>query len=107
MTGRGRGICAGYADPGYTNPLPGRGAGYGRGFSRGLGMGRGSRGGCARGFGWRAGAVNNTAPGSGVTDRQEAQMLKDQVKLMQEEMNAINGRIKEMESRPTADQDGS
>ncbi|HPN55527.1 MAG TPA: DUF5320 domain-containing protein, partial [Candidatus Omnitrophota bacterium] len=35
MTGRGAGFCAGYSMPGYTNPLPGRGA---------LGQGRGSLG---------------------------------------------------------------
>ncbi len=46
MTGRGAGYCAGYAAPGYANPVGfgrrlagGRGLGFGLG--RGLGRGRG------------------------------------------------------------------
>jgi len=46
MTGRAAGYCAGYAVPGFMNPIPG---GFG---GRGFGWGRG-RGG--RGFGWGRG----------------------------------------------------
>ncbi|MBN2467689.1 MAG: DUF5320 domain-containing protein [Deltaproteobacteria bacterium] len=53
MTGRGAGYCAGYAVPGFANPLPGRGYGaYGR---YGLGFGfRGGRRGRRRAmpYGW-------------------------------------------------------
>ncbi len=35
MTGRSGGFCAGYATPGYANPIPGRGFGGGRGRGRG------------------------------------------------------------------------
>jgi len=49
MTGRAAGYCAGYAVPGFMNPMPGRGFG-GRG--RGMGFGRGF----GRGRGWRAAA---------------------------------------------------
>ena len=42
MTGRAAGFCAGYDVPGYTNPVPGRGFGRGRG-GWGRGMGRGFR----------------------------------------------------------------
>ena len=44
MTGRAAGYCAGYAVPGFMNPIPGRGMGGGRG----MGWGRG------RGWGWQA-----------------------------------------------------
>jgi len=39
MTGRAAGYCAGYAVPGYMNPIGGRGMGWGRGFGRGGGRG--------------------------------------------------------------------
>lgn len=32
MTGRAAGICAGYQNPGFANPIPGFGRGRGRGF---------------------------------------------------------------------------
>ena len=35
MTGRGAGFCAGFAVPGYANPI-----GYGFGFGRGRGFSR-------------------------------------------------------------------
>jgi len=44
MTGRAAGYCAGYAVPGFMNPVPGRGfrgGGRGMGFGRGFGRGRG------------------------------------------------------------------
>ena len=44
MTGRAAGYCAGYAVPGFMNPMPGRGfwgGGRGMGFGRGFGRGRG------------------------------------------------------------------
>ncbi|OGC41855.1 hypothetical protein A2Y85_03345 [candidate division WOR-3 bacterium RBG_13_43_14] len=47
MTGRGAGYCAGFAAPGYVNPMPGRGW---FGFGRGRGGGGFHRGG---GRGWR------------------------------------------------------
>jgi hypothetical protein len=41
MTGRAAGYCAGYAVPGYLNPLCGYGRGFGRGWRRGYGRGWG------------------------------------------------------------------
>ena len=106
MTGRGAGYCAGYNMPGYANPMPGFGGyaggrGYGRGMGRGLGRGRGR----GQGFGWYG---SNTfaygAPyGSG---KEEAEVLKDQAKVMQEEINAINTRIQELESGTAQGKDG-
>ena len=59
MTGRGAGFCAGFGQPGFASPLPGRrsglgygaplppgyGYGLGRGFGRGLGRRWWGRGG--------------------------------------------------------------
>ena len=107
MTGRAAGYCAGYPVPGYMNPIPGRGGfGYGRGWGRGRGYGRG----LGRGFGFGAaypyayGAPYNPTAYGGypygpeLTSQQEADMLKDQAKAMQEEIKAINDRIGELQS---------
>ena len=40
MTGRGAGVCAGFAAPGYMNSGPAARCGRGRGFGRGQGFGR-------------------------------------------------------------------
>jgi len=55
MTGRRAGYCAGFGMPGYANPIPGRGVGwgFGRGFGRGWGFGRGFGRGRGRGRGWQ------------------------------------------------------
>ena len=57
MTGRAAGYCAGYPMPGYANPIPGRGLGFGwgRGFGFGRGLGLGFRGGRGPFGGLRAG----------------------------------------------------
>ena len=39
MTGRAAGYCAGYPVPGFMNPIPRYGRGFGRGWSRGYGGG--------------------------------------------------------------------
>jgi hypothetical protein len=109
MTGRAAGYCAGYSVPGYMNPIAGSGwggFGYGRGWGRGRGRGWG------RSFGWRGGFYPAYGyPGYGypgyaygypyvpeMTSQQEAEMLKEQAKAMQEDINSINERIKELES---------
>ena len=119
MTGRAAGYCAGYPVPGYMSPISGAGwggFGYGRGGGRGRGWGRG------RGFGWGGrgwgqgaypyGGAYYGAPNAGsyygapygnpynpqMTSKQEADMLKDQAKAMQEDISSINERIKELES---------
>lgn len=126
MTGRARGFCAGYPMPGYANPIPGRGGfGFGRGWGRGwFGGGRG------RGRGWRHGYWATGLPGwagygmglpawgggqaypyygtpygspygSEMTPQQEADMLKEQAKAMQEELQSINERISTLEKAAT------
>lgn len=81
FTGGGRGYCAGY-------PVVRRGGGFG--FGRGYGRGRG--------FGW-GGAVSPYGAAN-VTPQAEAQFLRDQAGAMQEEIKAINARLKELESSP-------
>lgn len=103
MTGRAAGYCAGYTVPGYMNAVPGRG--FGMGFGRGGGWGRGHRWrnwyhatgqpGWARfgpAPGWSA------APAWGApTQEQEADELKAQAEWLQEQLNAIQQRIDELE----------
>ena len=87
MTGRGLGYCANYSTPGYTNPIAG--GGFGRGMGRGGGFGRG----IGRGFGAPAYSYS-----SNLSSQQEASMLKEQLKAMQDEVSMVNNRIKELES---------
>ena len=108
MTGRGAGHCAGYPAPGYMNPIPGRGRGFGRGWGRGRGFGRG----WGRGFGWRGVAYPGYSYGhpyygnpymgypygADATPQQEKDMLEQQAKAMQDEIKLINERIGELES---------
>ena len=106
MTGRAAGYCAGYSAPGYMNPVQGRGRGF---FGRGRGVGRGRGFGMGRGFGWRQAGYAYENPYLGnpyapsyaaptLTSQQEAQMLREDVKAMQDEVNAMNNHIKELES---------
>ncbi len=97
MTGRAAGYCAGYNMPGYMNPTRGgfgRGRGLGRGWGRGFGRGRG------RGRGWFGfGPVWGANPyAQELAPQQEADMLKEQAKAMQEEIKWINDRITDLES---------
>ena len=101
MTGRAAGYCAGYDVPGYMNPGLGRGFGFGRG------------GGWGRGYRWRnwyhatglpGWARFGPAPGWGAppawgapTKEQEAEGLKAQAELLQEQLNAVQKRIDELE----------
>jgi len=128
MTGRAAGYCAGYPVPGYMNPapayrswmdpIPGRGwFGYGGGWGRGWGRGFGWHGGFDPGAyyqGYGYSGYDYGYPSYGVpyydnpyfgypyspemTHQQEAEVLKEQAKAMQEDINSINKRIKELES---------
>jgi hypothetical protein len=109
MTGRAAGYCAGYSVPGYMNPVWGRGF-FGRGRGGGFGRGRGYRNmywatglpGWAR-FGGYWPAETGVYPygAAAPTPQQEAEALKNQVKYMQETMNGLNERIRELESTKT------
>ena len=116
MTGRAAGLCAGYSVPGYANSIPGRGwgFGYGRGRGRGFGGGRGWGRGFGRGFGsgWvgypYASGNPYAAPSypADITPKQEADMLRAEAKAMQEEITAINQRVKDLESAQASEGNG-
>ncbi len=98
MTGRARGYCAGYPVAGYLNPISGRGGGRGwRNWYYATGL-----------PGWIRAQASYPAWGGGVyqythypyapeiTPQQEAEVLKNQAKMMQDEIKVINERIKEL-----------
>jgi hypothetical protein len=107
MTGGGRGYCnpayTGYG-AGYGGSL-GYGRGRGRGFRRGFGPGPGRGGGYGRGFAGRAfypawGAGYAPAYGPYNTNPQdEVGMLRDQAEYIKQELDSINKRIGELESK--------
>jgi len=96
MTGGGRGFCAGYPTPGYANPQAGNGWGFG--FRRGRGRGRGWG---RRGFAYWP-TMGYPYYGSPIaqefTPKQESDMLREEARAMQREVDAINQRITELES---------
>ncbi len=117
MTGRAAGYCAGYPVPGFMNPNPGR-WGWGRGWGRGMGWGRG-RGWGRRayggypypgyggwgypGWGAPAGGYPPGAPMSAPTPptaEQEKQYLRDHADFLQKELEEIERRISDLESKP-------
>ncbi|MEA3346871.1 MAG: DUF5320 domain-containing protein [Candidatus Auribacterota bacterium] len=105
MTGRAAGYCAGYPVPGYTNPVSGRGRGFGYGRGRGYGWGRGRGGrqawfgyGPAWGYPYGDDLYHANPSASEFTPQQESEMLKREAKAMQDEINFINQRISELES---------
>ena len=103
MTGRGAGYCAGYAAPGFMNTYGARGF-FGRG--RGGGFGRGYRH-----MYWATGLPGWVGSGGygpadipafrAPTPQQEAEALKNQVQYLQDSMNALNERIRELENTQT------
>ncbi|MBN2120494.1 MAG: DUF5320 domain-containing protein [Candidatus Omnitrophica bacterium] len=106
MTGRAAGYCAGFSAPGYMNPIPARGWGFGYGRGRGFGRGRGWGRGYGRGFGWSRFGYPYAYPYSGqASPAQEANMLKEEAKAMQQEIEAINQRLKELESAQASEGD--
>lgn len=104
MTGRAAGYCAGYNQPGFTNPVAGRGRGRGLGRGYGRGFGAGYGGGWRNwfnpfGFLNRAGATH--APQAAPTQLQpemEKQTLGEQARALQEQLDMINKRLDELSS---------
>ena len=97
MTGRGAGYCAGFGAPGFASPGPGWGRGYGRGWGRG--------------YGWRMAGwpgrfygmprwVEPAGPWSArqITREEELEYLRGQADMLKQELDAIGGRIGEIES---------
>lgn len=101
MTGRGAGYCGGYDRPGFMNP-------YGRGYF-GWGRGRGWRNWYrATGLpGWRRAGLGLPAlrrypfPGYPAasyqpTVKEEKEILSEQLKALNEEVEAVEKRLKEL-----------
>ena len=104
MTGRAAGFCTGNSVPGFVNSNIGRG-GFGRGFGRfSGGRGRGFRNRYySTGFTGLGGAYYPNVPYTQpvVTAEQEAEALRNQAKLMQDNLNALNQQIQELENLET------
>ncbi|MFO8015327.1 MAG: DUF5320 domain-containing protein [Phycisphaerae bacterium] len=107
MTGRAAGYCAGYGTPGYVNPIPGRGGGWG--FGRGGGWGRGRGGWGRRNWfyatglpGWQRAAQGMPAWGgvpfgaAAPTPEAEKQFLSQQVEALQQQLDAARQRLDEL-----------
>jgi len=116
MTGRAAGYCAGYAVPGYANPVGGRGF-WGRG--RGGGGGRGWRnqfyatgltGWQRAGMGYPAfgGAMPAAAPypapfAPAMGGEQELDALKGQAEYFEDALEGIKKRIEELQAKGKKD----
>jgi len=119
MTGRAAGYCAGFNQPGWMNPMMGRGFGRGPGggFGRGRGCGGGGRGHRhwfhATGLtGWQRAAMGRPAWGwpaplpaadanpnaerPGVTPEQELAGLKQQASQLEAGLEQIRNRLEEL-----------
>ena len=111
MTGRAAGYCAGYSVPGYMNPYSGRGFG-GRGGGRGF-WGRGGGRGFGRGrrnwyyppaqygysaYGYGMGPLGYPPVPFEPAPEQELAAMKQQAENMQNALEDINERIKELET---------
>jgi hypothetical protein len=102
MTGRGVGLCAGFPSPGYAAQ------GFGGGFRGGSGgrMPAGGYGG--GGWGWRHRFFATGLPRwarsyeGDVPSNQETEWLKERAGQLEKQLDAINQRIKEIESEPDA-----
>jgi len=113
MTGGGRGFCAvplsGARPLGFGRGFFGRGRGF---FGRGGGSGRrnwyyatGLPGWARAGYGMGGyGTFYEDPYASGMTSQQEADMLKEQAKAMQDEIASINERIATLE-KATAEEE--
>ena len=105
MTGRAAGYCAGYAAPGFMNPMPGRGY-WGRG---GGGWGRRNWFNATGLTGWQraamggpafAGAMPYAAPfAPASTQDQEMEWLKGQAEYFEDALEGIKKRIVELEAK--------
>lgn len=101
MTGRSAGYCAGFAMPGYMNPMPGRGRGMGFGRARGGGR-----------HGWRNQFYATGAPfwartpmpetaapaGAESAAEYETQMLKARAEQLEKSLEQLRSRIVELET---------
>ncbi|HMA99367.1 MAG TPA: DUF5320 domain-containing protein [Spirochaetota bacterium] len=104
MTGRAAGYCAGYTAPGYVNPVPGAGYGYGRGRGWGRGRGFGFRGGVGTvpaGGAYPYTPAYNYPAAPAMQPEQEASVLRDQAKALENNLKQINKRLQDLEDNQT------
>lgn len=89
MTGRGAGFCAGFAVPGYANPIGcGFGLGRGRGFRRMF---------YAAGLPRRANfGAQNTNEVNYASDADEKEFLKKQAKFLEDLLEDVKKRLGEL-----------
>ena len=98
LSGRRMGFCAGYAAPGYANPIGGRGR-WAMGYGRGRGYGR------FAGAGMWAANVGPFPSGrqffaGGAAD--EKQMLTAEANMLKENLAAIQARLEALEGKEDA-----
>ncbi|MBN2059842.1 MAG: DUF5320 domain-containing protein [Deltaproteobacteria bacterium] len=116
MTGGARGFCnpasggygVGYGGTSGYGRGYGRGRGFRRGFGPGMAWGRGYGRGYGRGFGWRApypswgagyyGPAYDNPYGS-MSPENELQMLRNEADAIKNDLENINKRIEEIESK--------
>ena len=107
MTGRAAGYCAGYAVPGFMNPIAGRGYwGWGRG---GGGWGRRNWFNATGLTGWQRAGMGGPAFAGGLpyaapvapaaTQGQELEWLKGQAEYFEDALEGIKKRIVELEAK--------
>ena len=113
MTGRAAGYCAGFGAPGSMNFAPGWGYwGWGRGSGGGRGGGRGWRNWYyATGLtGWQRSAAGMPFQGypnvydygfPAMTREQEIDLLKGQAEYLEDTLDSIRMRLKELEEKET------
>jgi len=90
MTGRGAGFCAGFAVPGYANPI-----GYGFGFGRGRGFRRMFYAtGLPR---WARFGTQNANGAYFASDADEKEFLKRQAKFLENQLDDVKKRLDELE----------
>lgn len=106
MTGRAAGFCAGYAVPGYANPMFGRGIGFGRGGGRGrrnwfyaTGLTGWQRANYGVPFWGGVDAPTPFAHPNNLTNEQEMESLKNQAKYLEDTLAEITKRIQELEAK--------
>ncbi len=100
MTGRAAGYCAGYGVPGYMNPIPGFGRGFGM-FSRGRGFGRRTMynpRGLLRPRFWGAPFVQGM-PMPGYADPYQAPTKEEELEILKEQRDFLNKEAKGLEKR--------
>ena len=99
MTGGAKGFCNPDAS-GYPRPF-GRDMGFGRGLRGGYGPGMGMRRGFGRGFGWCRRYPPAYGPAHPADPTAEINMLKAQADSMQNDLDAINRRMAQLQEEST------